>query len=99
MACKGKCNCKKDASEQLNYELGIMMFRGITQYIQDAEDYDIDQNCLLIINELNDKFIFDKEELRKGFSNEYKKNAGCTVTTVDDLFEAALDGYKPILKK
>ena len=78
---------KIEAEYQLNYEIGVMMFRAFTTETEDETDYDVDGNFIGIKDSLNNHFIFKKDEVKCGFENEYEN------------IEKTIDGYAIKLKK
>ena len=98
MSCNGQCKCgKKLASSSLNYELGIMMYRAITTEVKSIDEYDIDANFTSIIDELNEKFIFNENKMFEGFSEESINDTG-DIEPAYILYEKALNEYNPNFK-
>lgn len=83
-----------EISKKLNFELGVMMYRASINNAVDKMDYDIENNFINIINELNKLFIFKKSLMLNGFSNEYyKMNDSFNKDKIQKLFEEALIEY------
>ena len=92
--CKCNCTNRREASSQLNYEIGVMMYRAIITKTKDETEYDVTANFIGIIEELNENFIFDESELLCGFENEYQNvNDKYDRQEIQTLFRKALREY------
>lgn len=85
---------KIEASNQLNYEIGVMMCRAMVTENDDSTDYNINDNFIGIIEDLNEHFIFNKSTILCGFENEYANIFGdYQRAELDDLFKQGNDDY------
>lgn len=85
---------KIEASNQLNYEIGVMMFRAAVTEMEDPADYNVNDNFVGLIDELNEHFIFNKSTVLCGFENEYENIYGnYQRAEINDLFKQANEDY------
>lgn len=83
------------ANSQLNYEIGVMMFRAFTTTNNDDKQYNINDNFIGIIEDLNNHFIFDKDIILCGFENEYEDTYNrYDREDIQNLFKSANVCYK-----
>lgn len=86
---------KTEASNQLNYEIGVFMFRAINEKTEKESDYDVHNNFNGIIEELNEHFIFNKSTVLCGFENEWQNVYGdYNKDVILDLFSEANNTYE-----
>lgn len=67
---------KRTASYKLNYEIGVFMFRAINNETSIHSDYDVHNNFIGIIEELNTAYVFNKSSVLCGFENEWQNVYG-----------------------
>lgn len=84
-----------DNKDQLDYEIGVMMFRAITALPGDAEDYDIESNFKGIIDALSETHAFNKSTMLCGFENEWQNaNGSYDKEAIQSLFSEANETFE-----